>query len=138
MRAVLDANVIVSALLSPRGTPATVLRRWLEGSYELILSPLLLGELERALAYPKIRARVTPSEARELIALLRDGAVVREDPDGEPRVRSADPDDDYLIALAAAAQAIIVSGDRHLLDLEDAIPVYTPAAFLAVIEQGDH
>ncbi|HUP69036.1 MAG TPA: hypothetical protein VM142_04385 [Acidimicrobiales bacterium] len=49
-------------------------------------------------------------------------------------MKSADPKDDYLIALASASQAVIVSGDRHLLDLGDDLPVYSPAAFLAIIE----
>jgi uncharacterized protein len=137
VRAVLDPNVVISALLSPSGSPAKVLRGWLDGAYELIVSPLLLEELERALAYPKLRERVSPAESRELLTLLREGGDLRDDPVEGPPVRSADPDDDYLIALAAAAQAIIVSGDRHLLDLEDAIPVYSSAGSLAVIEPGD-
>lgn len=137
MRAVLDPNVIISALLSPSGSPAKAVRAWLDGAYDLVVSPLLLDELERALTYPKIRKRVTPAEAQELLELLRTEGDSREDPTDAPPVRSSDPGDDYLIALAAASQAIIVSGDRHLLDLGDDLPVYSPAAFLAVIERGD-
>lgn len=137
MRAVLDPNVVISALLSPSGSPAKVLRSWLDGAYELIVSPLLLEELERALAYPKLRERVSPAESRELLNLLREGGDLRDDPTEGPPVRCSDPDDDYLLALAAGSQAIIVSGDRHLLDLSDDVPVYSPAAFLAVIESDD-
>ncbi len=137
MRAVLDPNVIISALLSPTGSPARVVKGWLEGGYELVVSPLLLGELERALAYPKLRARVMEAEAREVIELLHRGADLCEDPTGPPPVRSPDPGDDYLVALAAANQALVVSGDRHLLGLSDDMPVYTPAEFLSLIE-GSH
>jgi putative PIN family toxin of toxin-antitoxin system len=137
VRAVLDANVIISALLAPNGSPAKVLQAWLDGDFELVLSPLLLAELERALAYPKLRKRVTAAEAEELVELLRQDADLREDPAEPPPVRSADNGDDYVIALAAAAQAVIVSGDRHLLDLGDDLPVYSPAAFLEVLERGD-
>jgi putative PIN family toxin of toxin-antitoxin system len=137
VRAVLDPNVIISALLSPTGSPAKVLRAWLDGGYELVVSPLLLEELDRALGYPKLRERVTSGEAEELIDLLRHGAEWRGDPTDAPPVRSPDPGDDYLIALAAASQAVIVSGDRHLLDLGHELPVYSPAAFLAVIERTD-
>ena len=131
MRAVLDPNVIVSAALSRSGTPAKVLRAWLEGLYVLLVSPVLLGELERVLGYPKIASRVTRQEADELMDLLRRQAQSMEDPEGPPAVTSSDPDDDYLIALAEAARVVVVSGDAHLLSLVDQIPVYSPAAFLA-------
>src|SRR5688572_10147085 len=98
---------------------------WLEGSHELVVSPVLLEELERALSYPKLRMRVTEAETQELVDLLRREADLRDDPAGSPPVRSPDPGDDHLITLAAATQSIIVSGDRHLLGLSDELPVYT-------------
>ena len=113
------------------------MRAWLDGAYELIVSPLLLEELERALGYPKLRERVTEAETQEVIELLRRGADLRDDPTRPPPVRSPDPGDDYLVALAAANQALIVSGDGHLLGLSDDMPAYAPAVFLALIE-GSH
>ena len=136
MRAVLDPNVIISAVLSPSDAPARVMTAWLEGGYELIVSPLLLEELERALSYPKLQKRITEAETRELLDLLRREADLRDDPAGSPPVRSSDPGDDYLTTLAAATQSIIVSGDRHLLGLSDEPPVYASAAFLSLIEEG--
>jgi putative PIN family toxin of toxin-antitoxin system len=133
MRAVLDPNVIVSALISPKGAPAKIFREWLDGGYDLVTSPLLLSELERVLGYPKLRERVSKVEARELIELLRRSADQRGDPRHTPPVRSADPGDDHLIVLAAASQAVLVSGDRHLLSLSDDLPVYSPAQFLEMI-----
>jgi len=134
MRAVLDPNVIISALLARRGTPAQLIRAWLDGAFELVVSAALLAELERALAYPKLRTRVEAAEAAELITLLRRGAQWIDDPAGPPQSRSSDPGDDYLIALAAEANAVIVSGDGHLLALADDLPVYTPAQFRAMVE----
>ena len=133
MRAVLDPNVIVSAVLSRSGTPAKVLRAWLDGAYELVASSALLAELQRVLEYPKIASRVSPSEAAELLDLLRRQARLVADPESPPTVRSPDPGDDYLISLAEAAQAVIVSGDADLQGLADRAPVYTPAAFLAFL-----
>ena len=130
MRAVLDPNVLISALLAPAGSPAKALRAWLHGAYELIVSPLLLTELERALAYPKLRARVTSQEAAELLDLLRRLAEVLPDPESWSGIGSPDPGDDYLIALAATAGALLVSGDSHLLRLSGKLPVCSPAAFL--------
>ena len=135
MQAVLDPNVVVSAVLSRAGTPAALLRAWLDGAYELIVSPALLGELERVLGYPKIASRVSPDEARDLLDVLRLQARIIDDPDNAPSVGSPDPNDDYLICLAEAAPAVIVSGDSDLLGLTEQIPVYTPAAFLALLTQ---
>lgn len=137
MRAVLDPNVIVSATLSRSGTPANVLRAWLEGAYEMVVSPSLLSELERVLNYPKIARRVTRREADQLLDLLRRQAQPVDDPEDPPAIKSPDPDDDYLISLAGAARAVIVSGDTHLQSLADQIPVYTPAAFLALLSAED-
>ena len=131
MRAVLDANVIISALLSPDGAPARVLRAWLDGGFELVVSRDLLAELERALAYPKLRKHVPAEDARDVIDWLASTAEMTEDPDDPPEVRSRDPGDDYLIALAESERAVLVSGDDHLLELADRIPVLTPAEFLA-------
>jgi hypothetical protein len=137
VKAVLNANVLISAVLAPAGAPAKALRLWLDGAYELVVSPRLLAELERALAYPKLRARVTPQESGELLDLLGRHAEVVPDPRGGAQpARSADPGDDYLIALAAAEDAILVSGDAHLLALAGELPVLSPAAFLARIVAG--
>ncbi len=133
VRAVLDPNVLISALLSATGAPAQVLRAWLGGRFELVVSPLLLAELDRALAYPKLRKRISPEDAKRFVELLQRSATVAQDPDAEPPRRSVDPGDDYLIALAAAERAALVSGDKHLLALEGDLPIFAPAAFLALV-----
>ncbi|MCJ7438666.1 MAG: putative toxin-antitoxin system toxin component, PIN family [Acidimicrobiia bacterium] len=135
MRAVLDPNVLISALLTPHGKPAQVVRSWLAGAFELFVSESLLAELQRALGYPKLRALIEATEAQELLDLLRRDAEVIDDPDDPPAIRSPDPDDDYLIALAMSARAALVSGDGHLLGLGTRLPVYAPAEFLALLAQ---
>jgi putative PIN family toxin of toxin-antitoxin system len=138
VRAVLDPNVIISALLSPDGAPARALLAWLRGEFELIVSPLLLAELERALAYPKLRKRIEPQDARRVVEMLSSSANSAADPGEPPPVRSRDPGDDYLIALASSAHALLVSGDEHLLELADALPILSPARFLERLALGDN
>ena len=130
MHAVVDPNVLISALLSPDGAPAQALLAWLHGEFELVVSRLLLEELERALGYPKLRRRIEAEDARRVVVMLTEAATMAEDPKDPPTVRSRDPGDDYLIALAASARAVLISGDGHMLELEAEIPVFTPAAFL--------
>lgn len=136
MRAVLDPSVLTSAVLARDGAPAKVLGSWLGGAYELVVSEKLLSELERALAYPKVRKRLASDEAAEVVELLGRHAEHADDPRDGPKTRSADPGDDYLIALAGATRAVLVSGDRHLLALSDRLPVYSPRAFLDLLERG--
>lgn len=134
MRAVLDPNVIISGVLSGQGTPARVLAAWREGRFEVIASPQLIQELRRALAYPKLRSRITEAEAARLVSWVTQTATAADDPEPHPAIRSPDPGDDYLIALAADHGAALVSGDSHLLGLKGRIPVYTAAEFLELVE----
>jgi putative PIN family toxin of toxin-antitoxin system len=133
-RAVLDANVLIAAVLSPGGTPARLIAAWQSGAFDLVVSPVLLAELRRALAYPKLERLVAPPEADAFVAWLGAAARLVADPAGPPPVRSQDPGDDYLIALAAAERAALVSGDAHLTSLAGRIPVLTPAQFLTELE----
>ena len=134
MRAVLDPNVRIASLLSRSGAPARIVSRWLAGEFELVVSEALLAELAQALAYPKIRKRVAEDEAIKFVELLREAQRVAPDP-AAPACRSADPDDDYLLALAQAERAVLVSGDQHLLALAPELPILTPRAFLDALAQ---
>jgi uncharacterized protein len=131
VRAVLDVNVLVSALLAPTGTPARLLLAWQDGRFELVVSPGLLAELARALTYPKLRKRIEPEEAVAFVAWLSRSVDLVPDPDVAPPVRSVDPGDDYLIALAANQDAVLVSGDRDLFDLATVLPILDPRTFAA-------
>lgn len=134
MRVVLDPNVIISATLSAWGSPGRLFRLWIDGAYDLVVSPQLLAEVDRALRFPKLCGRVPTDDKDRLLELLSRGGIEIEDPGTLPEVRSSDPDDDYLIALASVSRSVLVSGDTALLELSARIPVYSPAQFLAQIE----
>ena len=70
MRIVLDANVFISGLLSKQGPPGQILDAWLEGQFSLFVSPPIVAEIQRVLAYPRIRARLKPGQADQLTSLL--------------------------------------------------------------------
>ncbi len=130
IRAVLDVNVLVSAVFSRDGAPGRLISGWDEGQFELVTSPALIRELSAVLARPRIKKRAKTADTIHLLESLEQAALIVEDPVRRPTVRSADPDDDYLIALAMSQQAALVSGDRHLTDLRGTIPVFSPAEFL--------
>lgn len=135
MRAVFDANVLISALLSRTGAPARLVELWLEGAFDLVVCNVLLLEVERTLARPKLRKRIAPDDGVRFIEILGQFAEVVEDPRDAPPVRSADPDDDYLLALAARERAQLVSGDEHVLALAATLPISSPRAFLDQLQR---
>lgn len=137
MRAVLDLNVYVSALINPRGLPAQVVRLGLQRRYEIVASPALLSDLHEVLGRDAFRRYFTVDEAAEFV-----GAVAgASDEVGDPAVVqpvSRDPDDDYLVALALDAAADrLVTGDPDLLDLVDPpVPIVSPSVFAAELLRG--
>ncbi|HET8863601.1 MAG TPA: hypothetical protein VFM94_10165 [Solirubrobacterales bacterium] len=66
----------------------------------------------------------------DYVALLKRDAVAVPDPLDVPPLRSPDPDDDYLIALAFSQSAMLVSGDGDLLDLVGGAPIFAPGDLL--------
>lgn len=129
-RAVLDSGVFVSALLNPRGTPATLLEQGRDGEFELVVSPRLLAELEDVLRREKFRRYVGIQTVELFLQQIRDEATVVGDPDEPAPLKSSDPNDDYLLALAFAQKAVLVSGDSDLLELTGGAPICGPADFL--------
>ena len=138
MRVVFDPNVLISARLSPNGAPGLLLRQWLAGRFELLVSPALLIELADVLQRDKFRTYLTAEQAREFVDSLRAGASLVEDPPVSPQ-GSPDPDDDYLLALALVHHAdCLVSGDPHLASMEVAEPrILRPRDFLAGLTGGE-
>jgi putative PIN family toxin of toxin-antitoxin system len=130
-RAVVDASVLVSALITQRDTPPSqVLRAWARERFELVVSPKLISEVAGVLTRPKFERYVTPDEVSDFVDMLRNDAVVHADPVVVERA-TRDPRDDYLVALAKAAEAVLVSSDRDVLeaDIRD-VDVLSASEFL--------
>ena len=118
MRVVIDINILVSALIVPTGQPAAVIRMWLDGKFTLLTCATHGDELRATLHKPRVAELIKPNKAGRLVNQVR---KLAEDINPLPRVeRSADPDDDYLLALSEAGNAdYLVTGDKgDLLDLD--------------------
>lgn len=130
-RIVFDAGVLISALISPHGTPAEALDRWRDGDFDLVVSPALLDELRRVLMRPKFRRYATEEDVTVFVSALAQEAIAVEDPPSSAERITRDPNDDYLVLLARVAGAeAIVSGDPDLTMMALDPPVVTPAEFL--------
>ena len=123
MRAVLDTNVVISAVLFG-GVCRDILVRAIRGEIDLVTSPAMLDELEDVLAekfdFSRDAARATRSEIESLADVVEPADV--------PRV-CRDPDDDEVLAAAVTGAAdTIITGDEDLLTLEShqGIEIVTP------------
>lgn len=141
MRVVLDANLLVSSLLVEVGPSAKALDAWRLGQYDLVVSPALVAELRHTLGYERIRRKyaITGEKVEALINLLQRRAVNVDANVNLSGAVPADPDDEAILACAVDGQAdLIVSGDRHLLDLGSfqGISILAPRAFLELLAGG--
>jgi uncharacterized protein len=141
IRAVLDANVFVSAAVRPEGPHGQIFSLLLrDGAFVLVMSPAIATEIADALRYPAvrrcIRGPIDASQWLDSILLLADLVD-----DGKLPTRvSPDPDDDkYLHAAVAGRAALVVSGDQHLLELGEynGIPIVRPRAFVGLVGEGE-
>lgn len=138
LKAVLDANVIASALIHPQGPPGTILKRLFQDkAFELIMSPAIISEIRGCLNYPRLRRYIQASDkdlnlwisSLEFIADVVTGSMI-------PTVAIDDPADIIYLAAAAEGRAdYLVSGDHHLLRLHhfETIRIVTPRAFLGML-----
>jgi putative PIN family toxin of toxin-antitoxin system len=92
-RVVVDPNVLVAAMISPRGAPAALYGALAGGRFELIASPQLLSELERVLSREKFRRYASLDQAHRYVRAIARLAILVEDPLALPGV-TADPADD--------------------------------------------
>lgn len=134
-RAAAAPGVLISGLVSRTGPPAQIVDLWLEGAFELVVSPALLAELTGVIGRPKLAQAIPARTAQRLLEELAASAVLFDDPPPVPGA-TPDPKDDYLVALAVACGAdVLVSGDRHLTGLSSTQPrVLSPRAFVDLLD----
>ena len=139
IRAVVDANVFVSAVLSPRGQPAEVLRAWRAEQFHLVISAPILEEVERVFHYSKIvrRHRRSTDAIRVFIEDLANLAILTPGLLTLQVITEDRADDRYLECAVEGEASYIVSEDQHLLRLGayDNIRILTPGAFLDILRE---
>lgn len=129
MRVILDTNVFISGIFFS-GPPYQIIKAWRDGQMKLVISPEILAEYQRVAAalaeqFPAIDLRMI----LELVTIKAEMVQAQ----SLPKPVSADPDDDKFLACALASKSkVIVSGDKHLLDVSGfrKILVLKPRAFV--------
>jgi putative PIN family toxin of toxin-antitoxin system len=137
MKVVLDTNLLVSALINSRGTPAKILEAWKNGEIILIFSPAILKEIGQVLNYHQIGKLhgMSTKEINDFLEELKEYCLIVQ---GTIKVKviKEDPSDDKFIACALEGEAdFIVSGDKHLQRIREShgIPIIKPQDFLAML-----
>ena len=138
---VLDTNVIVSALLSPLGSPAEIINRWEADEFDVVVSSQLLSELERVIKYPGI-AKYIKLPQKTIDSFLRHfvTAAILVEPQFRLEVIDEDPADNRVLECAFAGNAsYIVTGDKHLLKLKEyqGIIILPPSGFLTFLKMEE-
>jgi hypothetical protein len=138
IKAVLDANIFVSAVLKPAGNPGRIIDMAKRDRFKLLLSPDILAEVETVFSYPRLKKlhNKTPKWIKDFLTELTDKAEITPGNVVVEAIRN-DPSDNIYLSCALEGRAdFIVSGDQHLKDLEvfQGIPIVSPAEFLEVME----
>jgi len=135
MRAVIDTNVYVSFLLSPRGAGAWLIAMWRDSRFEVVVSPALHQELVEVMERPEIAPKVEVQRRMALFYRLRHDALwTAGSLDTEGAL--ADPDDDFLLSAALEREAqFIVTWDGKLLEQGNCqgVQIVTPDQFIALL-----
>ena len=137
MRAILDNNILISALLSPLGAPAHILDAWERKRFTLIACNDLINELRDVAGRPFFRERLRAGAAELLAVSIQDLAFYCHELPARPV--APDPKDSYLVALAEAGEAeYLVTGDKELLGLgsHKATRIVSARDFAALFDTG--
>jgi putative PIN family toxin of toxin-antitoxin system len=141
LKAVIDINLFVSSIINKRGTPARLFQAWRDRAFILILSEGMLEDIGRVLQYSRIKYKyhLHDSEINQALDIIKKFAIVLPDL-LDLHVITQDPDDNKVLACAVSAEAhYIVSGDDHLLHLQEYknISIVTAKDFLDIIESNN-
>ncbi len=115
---VIDTNVVVSALLF-EGKPGKLIQLWKADQIQPFISKEITEEYLRVLAYPKFN--LSENDIGFLLnhEILPYFKAVKIKPGCWKTIIKDDPSDDMFIRCAVSGICkIIISGDRHLLDLK--------------------
>lgn len=139
IRAVLDANVLVSAEIKLEGNSRQIVNRSVE--FEWLTSEYILAELRRVLnrrhIQTKYRKQATVEAQNHYMTLIRERATIIT-VTSELDAVSKDIKDNPVLACAVDGKAsYIVTGDNHLLGMVEfqGIKIVTPTSFLEILSK---
>src|ERR1022692_2027510 len=130
-RVVLDTHIIVSALLVPSGTQASVLLRALRGPNPLYVSQPVLAEYDEVLRRPRLKLQ--PRQIDEALAAIH--KVAKLVAPAQTLSVSADESDNRFLECAEAAEAdyLVTGNTRHFPHIYKTTKIVTGRQFLDML-----
>ena len=128
---VIDTNVLISSVLSPQGTPAKLVRHFIQHG-RILFAQETYEEFYTRLWRPKFDSYISIENRK---AILLDFSNIGHwiEISGELKL-SKDVNDDKFIEVAIKANAdALISGDSDLKSVYN-IPIYTPNQCLTLIQ----
>ena len=114
MKIILDTNVIVSGIFFS-GPPYEILKAWRNGKFKIVVSQEILLEYQRIAE--KLNQKFPMINIQPMIDLLTVKADLVIGPELPIQI-CKDPGDDKFISCAlASGSKIIITGDKHLLNV---------------------
>lgn len=131
MKAVLDTNIFISALVLPGGQAQKAVLAAVEGRFDLAISKPIIHEVIGVLARKFAR---DAEELARVAVFLSEFEVVQ--PRRTLHVLSDEPDNRILECAITAHAKVIVTGDRAMLALQEykGVRIVTLREFLGAIE----
>ena len=129
-RVVLDANVIVSFLLT-RGKPiSSIFDSWEKQEFNLLISEKIFEEVKTLLEHRHIKKLISPWEKAALLEKLKLQATF---------IKVKTNDNKYLECAVNGWADFIVSGNKELLDLKEhkGTKILTPQGFILTHDRKD-
>ena len=128
MRVVLDTNVLVSALLNPRGVPAEVTALAVRGRLRVMYDARIVTE------YRAVTSRSHFAFDPQVVETFLDATLLGGEAVAVSPLDFSLPDLADLpfaeVALAGSAEALITGNARHFEPLRPYVPVHSPTEFL--------
>lgn len=128
-RAVVDTNVLVSALINPAGAPAAVVAAIRDLRLVPVVSADILAEYDEVLRRPRLN--LPPAEIEELLVDLRGLALLVQIPAPSATASLPDPDDWPFIAAARTAGCPVITGNARHFPAQSGVEAVGPGEFLA-------
>jgi putative PIN family toxin of toxin-antitoxin system len=129
IKAVLDTNILISALLSPAGAPAKVFDHVLNGNVSMCFDSNIIAEYKEVLARPKFGFN-SKSVNQVINFILQSGISIVPEP---LNIDFINEDDKIFYEVAVSVKGLLVTGNAKHYPKEPI--VVTAGEFLEIIKK---